>query len=72
MSSTSTLPNNDLMSPPKSGKFQLLVHAVAKSDKDADTIHQMAKAIQKRAASGDEPKTVQVRSIRGKADEHVC
>ena len=60
MSSTSTLPNNDLMSPPKSGRFQLVVTAVAKSDKDADTIHQMVIAIQKRALSDEEPETLNV------------
>jgi hypothetical protein len=63
MSSTSTIPNNDLMSPPKSGRFQLVVTAVAKSDQDADTIHQMVLPIQKRALSDEEPDTHAVSQI---------
>lgn len=57
MSSSTSLPNNDLMSPPTLGRFQLVVQAVAKSSQDAETIYKMVKAIQKRALSDVEPQT---------------
>jgi len=60
MSGTTSLPTNDLMSPPKSGPFQLVVQAVAKTDEDAETAFKMVKAIQKRALSSEEPNTIAV------------
>lgn len=57
---TTTLPTNDLMSPPTNGPFQLVVQAVAKSDEDAEVAFKMVKAIQKRALSNEEPKTMGV------------
>jgi hypothetical protein len=73
MSSSSTLPNNDLMSPPKSGRFQLVVTAVAKSDADADTIHKMTLAIQKRALSDAEKDTHAVShpSLQRRSSAHL-
>jgi hypothetical protein len=60
MTSTSSLPTNDLGSPPKSGRFQLVVHAVAKSESAAETVYAMVKDVQKRALSDEEPKTLAV------------
>lgn len=59
------------MSPPRSGRFQLVVQAVAKNDNDADTIHKMVKAIQKRALSDEEPDTLGVSETMLRREE-IC
>ncbi|UZJ53763.1 hypothetical protein CBS101457_003083 [Exobasidium rhododendri] len=60
MSNTTSLPTNELGQPPKTGQFQLVVHLIAKDSENADKIYALAKAIQKRALSDEEPKTIAV------------
>jgi hypothetical protein len=61
--STTTIPCNDLNDAPKSGPFQLIAIAVAKSDEQADELFKMVKAVQKRALSSEEPKTTGVSQV---------